>query len=64
MAFHPGPPLLAVGTGSYDGGYSFEGELLLLDLEAGTAASLIVHDPGHQVLSLMTLVPRCQAWRA
>ncbi|MEU7122427.1 hypothetical protein [Streptomyces zaomyceticus] len=25
MAFHPGLPLLAVGTGDYDGGYFFEG---------------------------------------
>ncbi|MEV7682649.1 hypothetical protein AB0O64_29480 [Streptomyces sp. NPDC088341] len=64
MAFHPGFPVLAVGMGSYDGGYSFEGEPLLLDLETGTAASLIEHDPGRQVLGLKTSVPRCQAWWA
>jgi hypothetical protein len=52
MAFHPGLPILAVGTGSYDGGYFFEGELLLLDLETGTAASLIEHELGRQVLGL------------
>lgn len=33
LAFHPTLPLLAAGTGSYDGGYLFEGELVLLDLE-------------------------------
>ncbi|MEU3792530.1 outer membrane protein assembly factor BamB family protein [Streptomyces fructofermentans] len=52
MAFHPTLPLLAVGTGSYDGGYFFEGELLLLDLERGTSTSLIEHELGRQVLGL------------
>jgi hypothetical protein len=33
MAFHPRRALLAVGTGRYDGGYFFEGELLLLHLK-------------------------------
>ncbi|MEV7728851.1 hypothetical protein AB0P15_29555 [Streptomyces sp. NPDC087917] len=33
MAFHPTLPLVAVGTGSYDGGYFFHGDLLLLNLE-------------------------------
>jgi hypothetical protein len=35
MDFHPELPLLAIGTGSYDGGLSFNGELLLLDLRSG-----------------------------
>ncbi|GAA3589927.1 hypothetical protein [Kribbella ginsengisoli] len=35
LAFHPGLPLLAIGIGSYDGGFSFEGDLLLLDLGTG-----------------------------
>ncbi|MFC7933114.1 outer membrane protein assembly factor BamB family protein [Streptomyces cinereoruber] len=52
MAFHPTLPLLAVGTGHYDGGYFFEGELLLLHLETGTAVSLIEHSLGRQVLEL------------
>ncbi|MER5485937.1 hypothetical protein ABT024_22355 [Streptomyces sp. NPDC002812] len=52
MAFHPTLPLLAVGTGHYDGGYHFEGQLLLLDLETGTAISLIEHPLGRQVLEL------------
>jgi hypothetical protein len=34
-AFHPELPLLAIGTGRYDGGYFFEGQLLLLDLITG-----------------------------
>ena len=29
VAFHPSQPILAVGTGSYDGGYMFEGDLWL-----------------------------------
>jgi hypothetical protein len=52
MAFHPRLPLLAIGTGGYDGGYFFEGELLLLDLETGAATSLIEHELGRQVLGL------------
>jgi hypothetical protein len=52
LAFHPTLPLLAVGTGSYDGGYFFEGELLLLDLETSTAVSLFEHELGRQVLGL------------
>ncbi|MER5966717.1 PQQ-binding-like beta-propeller repeat protein [Streptomyces sp. NPDC002057] len=52
MAFHPTLPLLAVGTGRYDGGYFFEGQLLLLHLETGTATSLIEHALGRQVLEL------------
>lgn len=45
MAFHPTLPLLAVGSGEYDGGYYFVGELLLLHLETGTALSLISWNP-------------------
>ncbi|MFD7772313.1 hypothetical protein [Streptomyces sp. NPDC059787] len=52
MAFHPALPLLAVGSGEYDGGYFFEGELLLVHLETGTALSLIEHHLGRQVLGL------------
>jgi hypothetical protein len=52
MAFHPGLPLLVVGGGRYDGGYFFEGELRLLDLETGEAASLFEDRLGRQVLSL------------
>ncbi|WP_067708409.1 hypothetical protein [Nocardia yamanashiensis] len=55
MAFHPTLPLLAVGSGSYDGGYHFEGELLLLDLETGKVTSLIEHWSGREVLGLQWL---------
>ncbi|MCF2532343.1 hypothetical protein [Yinghuangia soli] len=55
MAFHPTLPLLAVGAGDYDGGYFFEGELLLLDLETGSTTSLIEHWSGRQVLGLQWL---------
>ncbi|MFG3055460.1 hypothetical protein ACGFZP_31570 [Kitasatospora sp. NPDC048239] len=55
LAFHPTEPLLAVGTGEYDGGYFFEGELLLLDWETGAARSLIEGDMGRQVLGLTWL---------
>ncbi|WP_329611650.1 hypothetical protein [Kitasatospora herbaricolor] len=52
MAFHPTLPLLAVGSGEYDGGYHFEGELLLVHLETGTTLSLIEHHLGRQILGL------------
>lgn len=41
LAFHPALPLLAVGTGRYDGGYSFEGELLLIHLGSGDVVSAL-----------------------
>ncbi|SCE36250.1 PQQ-like domain-containing protein [Streptomyces sp. DvalAA-14] len=41
VALHPLLPVAAVGTGSYDGGYAFEGELLLLDLQTGRSASVL-----------------------
>ncbi|WP_327141539.1 hypothetical protein [Nocardia sp. NBC_01327] len=41
MAFHPTLPIVAVGTGSYDGGYSYEGELLILDLRSGLSTSVL-----------------------
>ncbi|WP_308310558.1 PQQ-binding-like beta-propeller repeat protein [Streptomyces sp. G3] len=52
MAFHPVLPLLAVGTGRYDGGYFFEGQLLLLHLETGKGTSLFERGLGRQVLDL------------
>ncbi|WP_106403149.1 outer membrane protein assembly factor BamB family protein [Actinocorallia populi] len=52
MAFHPVLPLLAVGTGRYDGGYFFEGELLLLSWESGRVVSLIDEGLGRMVLGL------------
>ncbi|MFE2288637.1 PQQ-binding-like beta-propeller repeat protein [Streptomyces sp. NPDC059443] len=41
LDFHPVLPLLAVGTGRYDGGYSFEGELLLIHLHSGAVVSAL-----------------------
>jgi hypothetical protein len=52
MAFHPVLPLLAVGTGHYDGGYFFEGELLILSWDSGRAVSLIDGGRGRMVLGL------------
>jgi hypothetical protein len=43
LAFHPVLPLLAVGTGRYDGGYCFEGELLLIHLDSGDVVSALHH---------------------
>lgn len=43
IAFHPALPLVAIGTGSYDGGWAYEGELLLLDLDSGSVVSLLPH---------------------
>ncbi|MGW9073712.1 PQQ-binding-like beta-propeller repeat protein [Streptomyces yangpuensis] len=53
LAFHPVLPLLAVGTGCYDGGYFFEGELLLVRLDTGDAVSALEYE--REVLDL--------AWR-
>ncbi|WP_370091901.1 hypothetical protein [Streptacidiphilus sp. MAP12-20] len=50
VAIHPSLPLAAVGTGQYDGGYSFEGELLLVDLTTGRSASVLQH--GREIRSL------------
>ncbi|KJK58005.1 hypothetical protein [Saccharothrix sp. ST-888] len=44
IAFHPSLPLLAVGTGDYDGGYCFEGELLLVDLTDASVVSLLEYE--------------------
>ncbi|GAB1823351.1 outer membrane protein assembly factor BamB family protein [Herbidospora sp. RD11066] len=57
MAFHPRLPLLAIGTGRYDGGHHFGGELLLLSLDTGVAVPLVEHlsgddASGRQVLGL------------
>jgi hypothetical protein len=41
VAFHPSEPLIALGTGSYDGGYSFEGELLLWSYQTGEVRSVL-----------------------
>ena len=41
VAFHPHKPLVAVATGSYDGGYYYEGALLLWDLSTGEAVSVL-----------------------
>jgi len=39
--FHPTLPVVTIGTGSYDGGYLYEGELLFLDLVTGSVVSLL-----------------------
>ncbi|MGM1064777.1 hypothetical protein [Saccharothrix sp. Mg75] len=41
LSFHPELPLLAAGTGQYDGGYFYEGELLLADLVTGRTRSVV-----------------------
>ncbi|MEU4164231.1 PQQ-binding-like beta-propeller repeat protein [Actinoplanes sp. NPDC026670] len=52
LAFHPTAPLLAVGTGRYDGGYFFEGELLLLDLQTGRVVAPFEDWAGRLVIGL------------
>jgi hypothetical protein len=58
LAFHPTLPLLAIGTGQYDGGYFFRGELLRLDWETGVATSLLEEPDGREVLGLEWLTDR------
>lgn len=40
LSFHPTDPVLAIATGSYDGGYSFEGALLLWNWVTGESRSV------------------------
>jgi len=43
IALHPSGRLVAIGTGSYDGGHLFEGELLIHDVIGGTTTSVLDH---------------------
>lgn len=56
IAFHPARPLVAVGTGRYDGSWDFEGQVLLLDLESGEIRPLL--DGGREVSSVRWLDDR------
>lgn len=41
IACHPTLPMAVIGTGNYDGGWSYRGELLHLDLVTGAVVSLL-----------------------
>lgn len=41
VAFHPYQPVLAIASGSYDGGYLYEGDLFIWDLESGDVRSIL-----------------------
>ncbi len=41
LAFDPTGKYLAIGAGSYDGGFCYDGELVLVDLERGGVVSLL-----------------------
>lgn len=41
LAFHPSEAKIAIGTGSYDGGFLFEGEAHLWDWKSGASHSLL-----------------------
>ncbi|HEX6684736.1 MAG TPA: hypothetical protein VF062_18170 [Candidatus Limnocylindrales bacterium] len=41
ISFHPSLPLVAIGAGSYDGGWMYDGELLILDLTADSMVSVL-----------------------
>ena len=41
IAIHPTEQVIAIGTGCYDGGYGFEGELLIHDLSRGATRSVL-----------------------
>lgn len=44
IAIHPSGRLAAVGTGAYDGGYAFEGQLHIVDLHSGRRTSVLNDD--------------------
>lgn len=41
VAFHPSEPVLAIATGTYDGGWLFEGELFLWNWDANQAVKVL-----------------------
>lgn len=41
LAFHPREPVIALATGSYDGGYAFEGAVLLWNWQSGEVRSVL-----------------------
>ena len=41
VAFHPNEPVIALACGQYDGGYQFEGELLVWDWENGKIENIL-----------------------
>jgi hypothetical protein len=45
VAFHPSEPIVAIGAGSYDGGFFFEGQLVLWDWESGKCISTTTRVP-------------------
>ena len=45
VAFHPRLPVIAIGAGSYDGGYLFEGELIAWNWESGASHRPFVNVP-------------------
>ncbi|WP_404869929.1 hypothetical protein ACI1MP_30155 [Kitasatospora griseola] len=55
LAFHPSSPLLAVGVGDYDGGYHFEGQLLLVNLDNAAERAMFAETWGRQVLAAQWL---------
>ncbi|MFJ5231531.1 hypothetical protein ACIQBJ_16730 [Kitasatospora sp. NPDC088391] len=52
LAFHPDAPLLAVGTGEYDGGYAFLGALLLIRLDTWAVRPLFAEGCSRSVLDV------------
>ena len=44
LAFSSDGSVLAIATGSYDGGYSYEGELVIVDVVSGRTASLLTEE--------------------
>lgn len=39
VAFHPSRPVLVIGAGRYDGGYMFEGQIVLWDWDSGRSTT-------------------------
>ncbi|CCH29011.1 hypothetical protein BN6_16890 [Saccharothrix espanaensis DSM 44229] len=54
LAFHPTLPLVAAGTGSYNGGYMHEGKLLLVTTESGLVVSALPDDSRYRATSSAT----------
>ncbi|CAB3851010.1 hypothetical protein LMG26846_01993 [Achromobacter insuavis] len=61
VAFHPDQPVIAIGAGSYDGGYLFEGELTAWNWQSGASRRPFLNVP--EVVRCRYLDDgRIQAW--
>ena len=62
IAFHPSLPVLAIATGSCDGGWAFEGELSLWNWETGEHGLAVQQAPEVVRVAFGPSPTACRAW--